>query len=229
MSKLSLILASSSPQRRKLLSEANYSFVVIPPRELAECGVCSATGPMGLVSELALRKGADVLQQLIEEKKEGKLSLPTTGQVIVACDTVAECGGQILGKPADQAHACSMLQRLRGEEHRVYSGLAVWSLPFGPLPTIRDNSLPSDSIGRSPPPIPMPTVRVATTTLRMDQLTDCQIDDYLASGLWEGKAGAFGYQDRAGWLHIENGSESNVIGLPMELLGQMLAEIGDLG
>jgi septum formation protein len=41
--------------------------------------------------------------------------------------------------------------------------------------------------------------------------------------LWEGKAGAFGYQDRVGWLQIVEGSESNVIGLPLELLGQMLA------
>ena len=51
-----------------------------------------------------------------------------------------------------------------------------------------------------------------------------QIEEYLASGLWEGKAGAFGLQDRPGWLHIVEGSESNVIGLPMELLEAMLAE-----
>ena len=56
------------------------------------------------------------------------------------------------------------------------------------------------------------------------RLTDAQIDEYLASGLWEGKAGAFGYQDRVGWLHIVEGSESNVIGLPLELLAEMLAD-----
>jgi septum formation protein len=46
----------------------------------------------------------------------------------------------------------------------------------------------------------------------------------LDSGLWEGKAGAFGYQDRVGWLWIVEGSESNVIGLPLELLAEMLTE-----
>lgn len=52
-----------------------------------------------------------------------------------------------------------------------------------------------------------------------------EIDAYLATGLWEGKAGAFGLQDRPTWLKIESGSESNVIGLPLELLAEMLAEM----
>jgi len=70
-----------------------------------------------------------------------------------------------------------------------------------------------------------PTIRVAVTKLRMDQVTDHQLDEYLASGQWEGKAGAFGYQDRLDWVHIVEGSESNVVGLPMELLAEMLAEL----
>jgi septum formation protein len=60
------------------------------------------------------------------------------------------------------------------------------------------------------------------TRLRMDRLSDEEIDDYLANGLWEGKAGAFGYQDRLGWVHVVEGSETNVVGLPMELLAEML-------
>jgi septum formation protein len=59
----------------------------------------------------------------------------------------------------------------------------------------------------------------------MDPLVDEELDDYLASGLWEGKAGAFGYQDRTGWVHVVEGSETNVVGLPMELLAEMLGEI----
>jgi septum formation protein len=68
-------------------------------------------------------------------------------------------------------------------------------------------------------------VRVAVTRLRMDPLSDEQLDDYLASGQWDGKAGAFGYQDRLGWVHVAEGSETNVVGLPMELLAEMLQEI----
>jgi septum formation protein len=67
--------------------------------------------------------------------------------------------------------------------------------------------------------------RLAITELEMDQLADAEIDDYLETGLWQGKAGAFGYQDRPGWLRIVSGSESNVVGLPMELLSQMLEQI----
>ncbi|NUQ61047.1 MAG: Maf family protein, partial [Pirellulales bacterium] len=54
--------------------------------------------------------------------------------------------------------------------------------------------------------------------------SDEQIDAYLATGAWEGKAGAFGYQDQLGWVRVLEGSESNVVGLPMELLGRLLAE-----
>jgi septum formation protein len=58
----------------------------------------------------------------------------------------------------------------------------------------------------------------------MDPLTERQLDEYLTSGAWQGKAGAFGYQDRLGWVHVIEGSESNVVGLPLELLAEMLAQ-----
>jgi len=57
----------------------------------------------------------------------------------------------------------------------------------------------------------------------MDVLSDGQLDEYLASGAWRGKAGGFGYQDRLGWVHVLEGSESNVVGLPLELLAEMLS------
>ena len=52
----------------------------------------------------------------------------------------------------------------------------------------------------------------------MDDLSDEAVEEYLATGEWQGKAGAFGYQDRLGWVHVVSGSESNVVGLPMEML-----------
>ena len=70
-----------------------------------------------------------------------------------------------------------------------------------------------------------PLEGVAETQLRMAPLSDDAVDEYLASGLWQGKAGAFGYQDRLGWLDVVTGSESNVVGLPLELLATMLAEL----
>ena len=70
-----------------------------------------------------------------------------------------------------------------------------------------------------------PQVRVAETTLNMDVITSRQIDEYLSTSAWEGKAGAFGYQDGLAWVHVEQGSESNVVGLPMELLAEMLSAL----
>lgn len=182
-----LILASGSPRRRELMTAAGYPFDIVTPSTEAECGVCSGESPPEFAARMAYQKAADVATRV------GR-------SLIVACDTIAECDGQILGKPANEEHARHMLTMLRGRRHHVYSGLCLWQIPEGE-----------------------PVVRVAKTTLFMQPLSDEQIDEYLASGLWEGKSGSFGYQDRLGWLDVLDGSESNVVGLPMELLAEMLA------
>lgn len=186
----SLILASRSSRRRQLLEEAGYEFTVVPPSDSAECGVCSGENPAQLVARLAYQKAADVAARI----EEG---------LVLGCDTVAECDGQILGKPEDEDHARRMLKALSGRRHRVFSGVCLWKRPETE-----------------------PLVRVETTILQMDRLSEEALEDYLASGGWEGKAGAFGYQDRLGWVHIVEGSESNVVGLPMELLAEMIVGSG---
>ncbi len=185
-----LILASGSPRRRQLLAAAGYIFNVILPDDSVECGVCSSEGPAALVAELAYRKAANVARR-------------AGAGLIIAADTVAECRGQILGKPVDQDHARQMLQELSGREHRVLSGVCLWRVPDG-----------------------SPDVRVEVTTLKMDQLTEDQLQEYLDSDTWQGKAGASGYQDGLDWITLLEGSESNVVGLPMELLTTMLADAG---
>ena len=184
-----LILASRSPRRRELLEEAGYLFEIILPSEEAEFGLSSEGNPAQLVARLACQKAADVIQRVGEG-------------IILACDTVVECEGQILGKPDNEYHARRMLLSLSGREHRVFSGLCLWKIPNG-----------------------LPLIKVDITTLRMDRLSETQLEEYLASGQWDGKAGSFGYQDRLGWVHIVEGSESNVVGLPMELLAEMLKEM----
>ena len=189
-----LILASSSPQRQKLLIEAGYRFEQRVPEVDETQGICSGCGPAELVSSLALRKAADVVRRL-----------PIADQatsIVLGCDTVAECGGEILGKPHDRDHARHMLSRLSGQPHRVYSGLCLWPLATG-----------------------IPKTEVAITHLQMDTLSEDALEDYLETDLWQGKAGAFGYQDGPDWLHITEGSASNVIGLPLELLEKMLADL----
>jgi septum formation protein len=195
----SLVLASRSPRRRELLAAASYEFEVCPPSEDAESGVCSGETPRELVARLARQKAADVARRLDRG-------------LVLGCDTVVECNGQILGKPADEAHARAMLTALSGQTHRVLSGLCLMEA-CGDCRT-----------GCQPVP-QEPLAAVAITTLRMDQLTPQQLDEYIAGGQWEGKAGAFGYQDGLDWVHIVEGSESNVVGLPMELLAEMLESL----
>jgi septum formation protein len=198
MSQPLLILASQSPRRRELLAEAGYQFTVMPPDEDVECGVCSESGPAGLVAELAFRKAANLHKRLLGSSAEFGWQSP----IILAADTLVECDGFVLGKPRDEADARSILTQLSGREHRVLTGVCLWRL------------------GNQ-----QPLVRVAVTRLRMDKLADDELDEYLASGQWESKAGAFGYQDRLGWVHIVEGSESNVVGLPMEMLAEMLTQL----
>ena len=181
-----LILASTSPRRRELLLEAGYAFEIVPPSVEAECGVCSGETPPEMVARLAYQKAADVAGRI-------------DGGLVLGCDTVAECAGQILGKPADERRARQMLELLSGREHHVYSGVCLWRVPDGE-----------------------PLVEVDRTTLVMRTLSERELGEYLASGLWEGKAGAFGLQDRLGWLRIIEGSDSNVVGLPLERLASML-------
>jgi len=66
---------------------------------------------------------------------------------------------------------------------------------------------------------------VEITTLVMERLTDAELENYLATGDWQGKAGAFGYQDGLDWVRVVSGSESNVVGLPLELLERMIANV----
>ncbi len=184
-----LILASRSPRRRELLAAAGYAFEVVPPSDDAEDDFQDNETPQQLVVRLASQKAGDVARRI-------------SAGLVLGCDTVAECEGAVLGKPADRADARAMLKFLSGREHRVLSGVCLWPVP-------------GDA----------PTVDLAVTTLRMDVLEPAWLDEYLLGDAWRGKAGAFGYQDGLNWVHVVEGSESNVVGLPMELLSEMIARL----
>jgi septum formation protein len=124
-----------------------------------------------------------------------------TACTVIGCDTVAVCNGNILEKPNSLDDARCMLKMLRGSEHAVLSGLCV-------LHQTPDNVCEC--------------VRYAVTKLRMEAITDETLENYLQTGAWQGKAGAFGYQDDNDWIQIIEGSESNVVGFPLELLQEML-------
>ncbi|MDP6445902.1 MAG: Maf family protein [Pirellulaceae bacterium] len=190
-----LILASRSPRRRQLLEENGYDFEIDPASDTAECGVCTGETPPELVARLAYQKAADVF-----DRRRAAAQI-AAGDIVIGCDTVAECQGRALGKPDDREHAAEMLNLLRGSKHHVYSGLCLMK------------------IGADP------SIRVECTKLVMEEISNADLEIYLNSYAWEGKAGGFGLQDRLGWIRIVHGSESNVVGLPLELLDKMLREL----
>ncbi len=144
------------------------------------------------------------VRRLARVKAEAVASTGIRG-LILACDTLAEVDGQPLGKPADRDDARRMLTALSGRAHRVISGVCLWHFP-------RSEPLLAD----------------AESVLAMDRLTDEFLDWYLATGLWQGKAGACGFQDERLPLRLVSGSPSNVVGLPIELVRDMLAELDQL-
>lgn len=209
-----LILASGSARRRELLTDAGFLFSVLPPRsgaeEDAEASLYGAT-PELLVKTLARTKAQDVVSMLLNGTPVPRLDGLATASivanaplVVLACDSVAVCDGEILGKPVDRADAERMLRKLSGSRHSVVTGLCLALLS-------------SESTSRE-------LERVETSTLQMDELSEEQLSAYLASNLWQGKAGAFGYQDGNSWLELLSGEESNVVGLPLEALAQILVE-----
>jgi septum formation protein len=143
---------------------------------------------------------ADYVIRLARAKAEAVAATGVAG-MLVACDTLSEVDGVALGKPAGRDDARRMLESLSGRRHRVLTGICVWPLPNGE-----------------------PRFAVAESLLEMGPLSEEFLDWYLASGLWQGKAGACGFQDERLPLALVSGSASNVVGLPLELLREMLAD-----
>lgn len=120
--------------------------------------------------------------------------------LVLGADTVAEVNGKILGKPKNADHAREMLAELSSKPHRVITGIALINRAQG------KRIISSD-----------------TTWIEMTPLSPDQIEDYIATGEWEGKAGAYGIQGKADrYVKSITGSWSNVVGLPMELLDRFL-------
>lgn len=168
---------------------------VRPPPEAAE-------------AEAAPRQPTESLEAWVARLARTKADAVISGltptcppQIVLACDTIGVIDDEPLGKPANRDEAAAMLSRLSGRVHRVLTGSCLWPVRG--------------------------TARLAVTEsiLEMATLSPSFINDYLQSGLWEGKAGACGFQDGVIPLKLIAGSGSNVIGLPVETLRRQLAEV----
>ena len=121
---------------------------------------------------------------------------------VLGADTIVCLEGRIFGKPKDSGDAVRMLNELNARWHQVYTGVAV-----------------VDETGQA-------HTAVAVTNVHFVQMTDAEIADYVATGEPLDKAGAYAIQGRAGYYidRIE-GSSSNVIGLPLATVRQLLNEL----
>ncbi len=125
------------------------------------------------------------------------------GTFVLAADTVVACGRRILPKANTEDDARTCLRLLSGRRHRVHSGVAV----IDPQQNSR--------------------TRMVTTVVSFKRLETREVDAYVASKEWRGKAGGYAIQGRAAmfvqWLR---GSYSGVVGLPLYETAAMLSGVG---
>ena len=146
-----------------------------------------------------------LVQVLAKQKALEVAGLPCAkGKCVLGADTVVALGDEVLGKPKNEADAKRMLSALSGKSHDVYTGVCIVYL---------------DKDGKQ-----ATRIDAARTEVVFNALSKAQIDAYVASGSPMDKAGAYGIQD-GGLVKEIKGSYSNVVGLPMELLENLLKEI----
>jgi septum formation protein len=183
-----LILASQSPRRRELLRGIWADFEVIP----SEVDETLEPGPVAsAVTGLALRKARAVA---------GRVGVG----VVLAADTVVVIDGVVLGKPEDAEEARDMLERLRGREHEVLTGIAVVDAGTGRTASAK-----------------------AVSRVLMAAYPDTTIAAYVASRAPFDKAGGYAIQDLDGGL-VDGviGSYTNVVGLPLKATRRLLTDFG---
>jgi len=125
------------------------------------------------------------------------------GAFVLAADTVVGCGRRILPKAEDEATAARCLDLISGRRHRVLGGIALIA-PDGRMAT-----------------------RLVESAVIFKRLSHAEIKNYLASGEWHGKAGGYAIQGRAAaYIRFMSGSYSNVVGLSLYDVHQMLTGFG---
>ncbi|MCK6485244.1 MAG: septum formation protein Maf [Phycisphaerae bacterium] len=120
--------------------------------------------------------------------------------VVLGADTIVELDGRTIGQPRDRDDARRILSLISGNVHRVITGVALLKADHGRRLIQHD-----------------------VTVLRMRPMSQEEMTAYLDGGEWQGKAGAYAIQESGDrFVEVLQGSLSNVVGLPMELLERMI-------
>jgi septum formation protein len=182
------VLASASPRRQELLSKIGVEFDVLP----AAFDESTVSGsPQEVARSLALEKAMAVAHNLRDS-------------LVIGADTIVLIGGQILGKPADEAEARTMLARISGRTHTVITGVALVHTASGRMAVDHEES-----------------------RVHIRDLSPEEIAAYVRTGEPMDKAGAYAVQGIGSTIvdRIE-GCYFNVVGLPMSRLAMMLKQFG---
>ena len=186
---LPIYLASASPRRRELLEQLGLSFAVTVGNVDESIGEALPPGRM---------------VEVLSERKAGKVAGELDSGLVIGSDTVVVWRDRIMGKPRDGQEALEMLACLQGDEHSVYSGLAVINAATGATHVSHERT------------------RVFFRPAGRDEL-----EKYIATGEPLGKAGAYAIQG-LGSVFVEGieGCYSTVVGLPLAKLAGALKEFG---
>ena len=152
----------------------------------------------------AAEAAADYVRRVAREKAGAGLLqvVAVPDALVLGADTEVILDGVVFGKPADAADAATMLRKLSGRTHEVITAVAVVSA------------------GRE-------VQAVSTSQVSFADMDDGAIDAYLATGEWDGKAGAYAIQGRAqAYIAHLSGSHSGVMGLPLFETAQLLGQFG---
>lgn len=195
------VLASASPARRRLLQNAGIT-PVVRVSDFDESQV-QATDPAQLVQTLARCKAETVAAQ-VKNSPEFLGEHANAPLLVLGCDSVLALEGEIHGKPANATEAIARWQQMRGQVGELFTGHALLDL-----------SQPRD------------VIQCQVTRVHFATVSDRQIEAYAATGEPLACAGCFALEGKGG-LFVEKleGCHSNVIGLSMPLLRQMLADLG---
>jgi len=165
---------------------------------LAEAGLSHRVLPVDIDETPPPGERPEQVAVLLARRKALAASRVTPERPLVAADTIVVLDGRLLGKPADRNEARATLRALSGRRHDVITGMCV--LTEGAI-----------------------RLRAVITEVWFRRLTEKEIEDYVATGEPMDKAGSYGIQGRAGkFVARLRGSRSNVIGLPVEELREML-------
>lgn len=196
-----VLLASQSPRRRKLLAENGIDHTAVMPGVDDSELVRGGVTPAEWVAALAYFKAAAARDRLHPcETIPGEL-------VILGADTVVRKGDKVIGQPVDAADAEKIIRTLSSGEHEVLTGVAFVDAATGRRDMWVDRS-----------------------TVRVGEIGDERICEYVASGDWRGKAGGYNLSERlaAAWPIEFEGDPGTIMGLPMRRLGERLLWFRDV-